>query len=89
MIATLEQIEKDPTLLRRAIEQGESVQILRDGRLAGNFTPEVRLSPPVEGAALWDIEELRAWRRRVWGERVFSDEEEREMRDAEDGVLEN
>ena len=48
---------------------------------------EVESAPPP--AALpevkWDIGELRAWRKRVWGDRVFSEEEVREMREFERG----
>ena len=33
----------------------------------------------------WDIEELRAWKKRVWGDRVFTAEEVREMREFERG----
>jgi hypothetical protein len=33
----------------------------------------------------WDIEELRAWRKRVWGDRVFTEAEVREMREFERG----
>ena len=88
MTATLEQIESDPTILRRAMDLGEPVQILRDGEVAGNFSPVSRPgSPKLDGGKpLWDIEELRAWRRSVWGDRVFTDAEEQEMRDAEDGI---
>jgi len=43
--ATLEQFEHDPTILRRAMELGETVQILQNGEVAGNFTPVPRPAP--------------------------------------------
>ena len=41
--------------------------------------------PPAPPEVKWDIGELRAWRKRVWGDRVFSEEEVREMREFERG----
>ena len=46
---------------------------------------EVSAPPPVPPAVKWDIDELRAWRKRVWGDRVFTAEEIREMRELECG----
>ena len=48
---------------------------------------EAESAPPAPAppAVKWDIEELRAWRKRVWGDRVFSEEEVREMREFERG----
>lgn len=48
---------------------------------------EVESAPPHAASPVvkWDIEELRAWRKRVWGDRVFTQEEVREMREFERG----
>jgi hypothetical protein len=46
---------------------------------------EAAPSAPTPQTAKWDIEELRAWRKRVWGDRVFTAEEVREMREFERG----
>ena len=47
---------------------------------------EVSVQPTTPSAEVkWDIEELRAWRKRVWGDRVFTEAEVREMREFERG----
>jgi hypothetical protein len=47
---------------------------------------EVESSAPSAPAEVkWDVDELRAWRKKVWGDRVFTAEEVREMREAERG----
>ena len=42
-------------------------------------------TPSTPKKVKWDIEELRAWKKRVWGDRVFNEEEVREMREFERG----
>ena len=42
-------------------------------------------APTAPKEVKWDIEELRAWRKRVWGDRVFTEAEVREMREFERG----
>lgn len=58
-------------------------------QLAAHTPPPEREPRPVApGQKLWDAEELRAWSKRTWGDRFFTEEEVQEMRDYEDGELE-
>jgi hypothetical protein len=50
-------------------------------RVEAESAPTTATPPTVK----WDIEELRAWRKRVWGDRVFTEAEVREMREFERG----
>ena len=59
---------------------GEVIEITKHGK------PVARLSPPHSAkAAKFDIEAHRRWMKETWGDRVFSAEEVREMREAELG----
>lgn len=59
---------------------GEEIEITKHGK------PVARLSPPrAEKPPKFDIEAHRRWMKETWGDRVFSVEEVREMREAELG----
>lgn len=61
------------------IESGETVQILKEGQ------PFAQLAAAVSRANVRKptVEEHMAWLREVWGDRCFTDDEVREMREAE------
>ena len=46
---------------------------------------EVVSAEPAPAVVKWDIEELRAWKKKVWGDRIFTEEEVAEMREFERG----
>jgi prevent-host-death family protein len=59
---------------------GEEIEITKHGK------PVARLSPPgPKNGAKFDIDAHRRWLDETWGDRVFTAEEVREMREAELG----
>ena len=62
------------------LADGQEIEITKHGK------PIARLSPPLpKQTRKFDIEAHRAWMKETWGDRVFSAEEVREMREAELG----
>lgn len=61
------------------IESGETVQILKEGQPFAQLSASV----PVAKVRKRTVEEHMAWLREVWGDRCFTDDEVREMREAE------
>jgi antitoxin (DNA-binding transcriptional repressor) of toxin-antitoxin stability system len=62
------------------LADGQEIEITKHGK------PVARLSPPrPEGTRKFDVEVHRRWMKETWGDRVFSAEEVREMREAELG----
>lgn len=63
------------------LEGGQEIQITKHGK------PVARLLPPVPGGKPFDAEAHRRRMKETWGDRVFTDEEVKEMREAELGEL--
>jgi prevent-host-death family protein len=61
------------------LADGEEIEITKHGK------PVARLSPPPKPQRVFDPDEHRRWMKETWGDRVFSAEEVREMREAELG----
>ncbi len=65
------------------LADGQEIEITKHGKTVA------RLCPPVDPARpkkpKWDIEAHKRWLEETWGDRVFSAEEVREMREAELG----
>lgn len=62
------------------LADGEEIEITKHGK------PIARLSPPrPDKVPKFDAEAHRRWMKETWGDRVFSAEEVKEMREAELG----
>ena len=87
--ATIEELRADPDCLERWISAGEEVRIVKNGAPFANVLP---FRQDTEEAAVseksFELPDFAARRKRIWGDRVFTEAEEQEMRDAEDGVIE-
>jgi antitoxin (DNA-binding transcriptional repressor) of toxin-antitoxin stability system len=87
--ATIEELRANPECLERWISAGEEVHIVKDGVPFANVLP---LHHEKEKARVlerpFELPDFQARIKRIWGDRVFTEEEEQEMRDAEDGVIE-
>jgi antitoxin (DNA-binding transcriptional repressor) of toxin-antitoxin stability system len=64
------------------LKQGEQVHITKRGEHIATLLPAAQT--PKKEMVFPDFE---ARLKRIWGDRVFTEAEEQEMRDAEDGVL--
>lgn len=84
--ATVADLRNDFKKVSAWLEIGEKVQITKRGK------PYAVLSREGENGATsspkWDSVAHRARLKRIWGDRVFSDEEVERMRRAEDGQFE-
>jgi antitoxin (DNA-binding transcriptional repressor) of toxin-antitoxin stability system len=86
--ATIEELRADPDCLERWISAGEEVRIVKNGTPFANVLPfrvaeeaaEVRREPI-------EMPDFMARMKRIWGDRVFTEEEEQDMRDYEDGLI--
>lgn len=62
------------------LADGEEIEITKHGK------PVARLSPPRSGnTPKFDVDAHRRWMDETWGDRVFTAEEVKEMREAELG----
>ena len=62
------------------LADGEEIEITKHGK------PVAQISPPRQARqAKFDAEAHRRWLNEIWGERVFSADEVKEMREAELG----
>jgi len=62
------------------LADGEEIEITKHGKLIAHLSP-----PRSESAPKFDIDAHRKWMNQTWGDRVFSAEEVKEMREAELG----
>ena len=77
---TIRDLRYDFGKIEACLADGEEVEITKHGK------PVARISPPrAKTTAKFDIEEHRKWLDETWGDRVFTAEEVREMREAELG----
>ncbi len=74
--ATLRDLRNDFAKLEAWLGEGEEIQIEKRGRPIAMLTP-VRGEKPVK------MPDFEARLKSIWGERIFSDEEVRAMREAE------
>lgn len=77
---TIRDLRYDFAKVEAWLASGEEIEITKHGK------PVAHLSPPRKKVvAKFDIEAHRRRMKETWGERVFSEEEVREMREAELG----
>lgn len=77
---TVRDLRYDFAKVEEWLADGEEIEITKHGK------PVAHLSPPrPKQAAVFDAEAHRRWMNETWGDRVFSAEEVREMREAELG----
>jgi prevent-host-death family protein len=77
---TVRDLRYDFAKVEAWLADGQEIEITKHGK------PVARLSPPrPEGARKFDLEAHRRWMKETWGDRVFTAEEVREMREAELG----
>lgn len=62
------------------LADGQEIEITKHGKPVARLSP-----PPPKQIPKFDIDAHRAWMKETWGDRVFSAEEVREMREAELG----
>ena len=77
---TVRDLRYDFAKVEAWLADGQEIEITKHGK------PVARLLPPrPEMARKFDIDAHRRWMQETWGDRVFSAEEVREMREAELG----
>lgn len=77
---TVRDLRYDFAKVEEWLADGEEIEITKHGK------PVAHLSPPGrKKSAVFDAEAHRRWLKETWGDRVFSTEEVREMREAELG----
>lgn len=77
---TVRDLRYDFAKVEAWLADGQEIEITKHGK------PVARLSPPrPEGTRKFDVEAHRRWMEETWGDRVFTAEEVREMREAELG----
>lgn len=78
---TVRDLRYDFAKVEEWLADGEEIEITKHGK------PVARLSPPgrSKNPPVFDVEAHRRWLKETWGDRVFSAEEVREMREAELG----
>lgn len=81
--ATVADLRNDFAKISRWLDQGEQVQITKRGEHFATLLP----AGQTPGKKI-ELPDFAARRKRIWGDRVFTEAEEQEMRDAEDGVIE-
>jgi antitoxin (DNA-binding transcriptional repressor) of toxin-antitoxin stability system len=79
---TIRDLRYDFAKVEAWLAEGEEIEITKHGK------PVAHLSPPRPRVVpKFDMEKHRRWMKETWGDRVFSDEEVREMREAELGDI--
>jgi prevent-host-death family protein len=77
---TVRDLRYDFAKVEAWLADGQEIEITKHGK------PVARLSPPQpEKTGKFDIDAHRRWMQETWGDRVFTAEEVREMREAELG----
>ena len=77
---TVRDLRYDFAKVEAWLADGQEIEITKHGK------PVARLSPPRPAkGAKFDIEAHKRWMKETWGDRVFTAEEVREMREAELG----
>jgi prevent-host-death family protein len=77
---TVRDLRYDFAKIEAWLADGQEIEITKHGK------PVARLSPPrPDVAGKFDAEAHRLWMKETWGDRVFTAEEVREMREAELG----
>lgn len=76
---TVRDLRYDFAKVEEWLADGEEIEITKHGK------PVAHLSPPGRSkeSPVFDAEAHRRWLKETWGDRVFSAEEVREMREAE------
>ena len=77
---TVRDLRYDFAKVEEWLADGEEIEITKHGKPVAQLSPPGKRNPPV-----FDIEAHRRRLRETWGDRVFSAEEVREMREAELG----
>lgn len=77
--ATVRDLRNNFSKLEAWLAEGEEISIEKRGE------PVAVLSPPGKDAKKFEMPDFAARRKAIWGDRVFSEEEVREMREAEYG----
>ena len=75
--ATVADLRNDFRRVSAYVENGESVEITKRGRVVA------RLVPPVDAPQNWVKPDFMAQLKEVWGDRIFSAAEVKAMREAE------
>ncbi|MCH7227844.1 type II toxin-antitoxin system Phd/YefM family antitoxin [Haloferula sp. A504] len=77
---TVRDLRYDFAKVEAWLADGQEIEITKHGK------PVALLSPPRSGRGpQFDVEAHKRWMKETWGDRVFSAEEVREMREAELG----
>lgn len=77
---TVRDLRYDFAKVEEWLADGEEIEITKHGKAVAKLSPPGRKQMPV-----FDADEHRRWLKETWGDRVFSAEEVREMREAELG----
>jgi len=77
---TVRDLRYDFAKVEEWLADGEEIEITKHGKPVAHLTP-----PRREKAPVFDAESHRRWLDETWGDRVYSAEEVREMREAELG----
>jgi antitoxin (DNA-binding transcriptional repressor) of toxin-antitoxin stability system len=77
--ATVRELRNEFSKLEAWLGEGEEIQIEKRGKVVGVLKPAAKNNPPKK--MRWPDFEAR--RKAIWGDRVFSEEEVRAMREAE------
>ena len=78
---TVRDLRYDFAKVEKWLADGEEIEITKHGKPVAHLTKPHAKKP----AAKFDAEAHRRWMKETWGDRVFSAEEVREMREAELG----
>jgi prevent-host-death family protein len=77
---TIRDLRYDFKKVEAWLADGEEIEVTKHGK------PVARMLPPeAKKTAVFDVEAHKRWLDETWGDRVFSAEEVREMREAEHG----
>lgn len=77
---TVRDLRYDFAKVEEWLADGEEIEITKHGKPVAQLLPPGRKKAPV-----FDAEAHRRWLKETWGDRVFTAEEVREMREAELG----
>ncbi len=77
---TVRDLRYDFAKVEEWLADGEEIEVTKHGKAVAKLSPPGRKQTPV-----FDADEHRRWLKETWGDRVFSAEEVREMREAELG----
>ncbi len=77
---TVRDLRYDFAKVEEWLADGEEIEITKHGKAVARLSPPGRKQAPV-----FDADEHWRWLEETWGDRVFSAEEVREMREAELG----